>query len=239
MIDGISSNNLYANSAESRVMQRRLEQWGIDIDAMSLMFLTSRGNQESVINRIGLELGINETPSESNLSFDRYITAENDQNNYLFQGEDGNLYNLNFTEGTYSEISVNDFAEENGLIEDGDKFYDVVDFGQNKAEFTDYAFQGTGDGKLDKAEVAIGGGTWGSIKWVRQEVDQTLWGSGESSGNSVISNLAFSNIIKHKDQWLNATDEEELEKAESEEEYWEMIAEKAVEAMDETGKAEY
>jgi len=204
-----------------------------------MLFLTTRGNQQKVMDRMGEELGINKQPSDQNLSFDRYVTAADDQNNYLFKGEDGNLYNLNFTEGTYSEKSLDNFAEENGLIENGDKFYDVASFGQNEAEFIDYAFQGTGDGKLDRAEIGLGGGTWGSVKWVRQEVNHKLWGAGATSGEAVISNLAFSNILKNKDQWLNATDEEELSQVDSYEAYLQRVAEKAVKAMDETGKAEY
>lgn len=240
MLDGVTSNNLYANSAEASVLASRMKLLGYsDIDAKSMLFLTSKGNQENVLDTIGLQLGINEKPSDSNLSFEHYVSATGDQNNYLFQGEDGNLYNLDFTGGTYSEKSIEEFAEENGFIKDGDKFYDIVDFGQDEASFIDYAFGGTGDGKLDKVEVAAGNETWSSVKWVRQEVNYSSWSAGANDVADAVSSKAFSNILKHKDQWLNSVDEAEILKSvNSYEEYLQRVAEKIVEKMDETGKAD-
>lgn len=238
----LGTNSIYSSS-EARVLAQRQKQlaqiYGYDLDEKSLLFATTHGNQDAVLDQIGQQLGINQKPSDQNLSFDRYVNSSESEHNIMFQGEDGKVYNLNFTDGTYYEKSVEDFAEENGLINEEGKFYDIVDFGQDKAEFIDYAFQGAGDGKLDRTEVGLGNSTWGSINWVRQEVDQTTWGDGGSSGNSIISNIAFSNIVKHKDQWLNATDLAELEDSESYEEYLEKLAQKAVENMDETGNAEY
>ncbi len=248
MINETISKNLYTDSAEARVASNRnrrmAQDYGmVDLDMKSSLFLTSHGNQERVINRIGEELGINEKPSDTNLSFYRCISAEDDVNNYLFQGKDtdGNLYNINFTDGTYSAQSVNSFAKDSGLIVNGDQFYDIVDFGQDKAEFIDYAFEGTDDKFANTNDVSItdlGANTdWSRVKWVRQEVDFKTWGSSDTSQVATTSNEAFSNIIKHKDQWLSDLDKAELAQTKSETEYLQKIIEKAVKRLDETGKA--
>lgn len=248
MINDAISKNLYTDSAEARVAANRnkrlAQDYGmVDLDIKSSLFLTSHGNQERVMNRIGEELGINEKPSDENLSFYRCISADDDVNNYLFQGEDadGNLYNINFTNGTYSTQSVNSFAKDSGLIVNGDQFYDIVDFGQDKAEFINYQFEGTGDGRADFQDVPIttlgANPDWSRIKWVNQEVDFTTWGSSDTSQVTTASNIAFSNIIKHKDQWLSDLDKAELAQCTSDYDYTLKLIEKAVKRMDETGKA--
>ena len=236
------STNLY-DSNEAMVMARRAKALGLDVQ--SALYLVSRGNTKDAMKQVGVELGINKTISDNNLSFDSFVKSSNSENNYLFQGEDGNLYNLNYDNKKVSAESVEDFAEEIGLInEDVGKSYDVVSFGQNKAEFINYVFDGSGigttnDGKANTTKVALGDTTWRNIKWVQQEVNQKTWGSGGTDEVSVISNRAFSNIFKHRNQWLTATQKAELQKVTSYEEYLEMIAEFAVKDMDESGKAEY
>lgn len=178
--------NLYSSSTASVLNSRQdafRKLYGFDIDIKSTLFACSGGNQEQVLNRIGFELGINETPADNNLSFDRYVSSSKNQDDIMFQGNDGMLYNLDFTEGTISEQSENDWVENNyaGLInpdDDSDRNYDVIDFGQNSAELINYSFTGTGDGcdKISADANVFASSTnvskWGdSIKWVYQEVD--------------------------------------------------------------------
>ena len=236
------STNLY-DSNEATVMARRARALGLDVQ--SALYLVSRGKADDAMKQVGIELGINKSLSDNNLSFDSFVKSSDSDNNFLFQGEDGNLYNLNYDTNKVSSQSVEEFAEENGLInEDVGKAYDVVSFGQNNAEFINYVFDGSGigttnDGRADTTKVALGNQTWRNIKFVQQEVNQKTWGSGASDEVSVVSNRAFSNIFKHRNQWLTATQKTELQKVKSYEEYLELIAEFAVKDMDESGKAEY
>jgi len=232
----IVSASLY-DSAEATVLARRSKQMGFD--AQTTLSIISGGQTQAALDQMGLELGINKNDGKQNLTFDSYVKSSESGNNMLFQGEDGLLTNLNFDEGTYSQESVEDFAEDHGLIEDDDKFYDVVDFGQNEANFIDYAFEGTGDGKADKTTVNVGDSTWQSIKWVRQEVDQTTWGSGATDQVSTASNKAFTTIFNRRNQWLSATQKAKLQECTSYNDYLEKLAEYAVKDMDETGKAVY
>ena len=176
--------SVYSSSTAS-VLMRRMKDSGYS-DLKSAAFMFSGGKHEEVINLIGNELGINDKPTDKNLSFDRYVTSSNDSGNLLFQGNDGNLYGLNFSTGDTSEQSEEKWIEENyaGLINPEDKSdrnYDVIDFGQNSAEIINYAFTGTGDG-LDEFQTnafdAFASNTnaeqWGdSIKWLYKEVDIT------------------------------------------------------------------
>ena len=231
------SSNLY-DSNEASVLARRSRSIGYD--ALSTVLLTSKGHDQKVMDQMGLELGINKTSDDHNLSFDSFVRSSENDNNMLFQGEDGMLSNLDFTNGTVSQQSVEEFAVENGLIfNDGDKAYDIVDFGQNKAEFINYQFEGTGDGIANRTPVNLGNSTWGRVNFVNQEIDHTTWMSGRTDSVSLASNEAFSNLIKHRDQWLSATQKAELSRVTTYEEYLEKIAEFACQNLDETGNAEY
>ena len=231
------STNLY-DSGEAAVLKRRAAAMGLDVTSMALM--TSRNGVDAVADQMGLELGINKTTDEHNLSFDSFVKSSTSENNLLFQGEDGMLSNLNFNTMEVSQQSEADFAKENGMINDeGDKFYDVVDFGQNKAEFVDYSFEGTGDGKADTTPVSVANQDWTSVKWVRQEVDQTTWGTGATDPISTKSNEAFQTIFRRRNQWLSATQKAQLLRVDSWDAYLQKLAEFAVKDMDETGTKEY
>ncbi len=235
------TGNLY-ESAEARVAASRREGLGElygDLDMKSSLFATAGEGINDVSQQMGRELGINKTLQDDNLSFDHYVTSTNDKSNIMFQGEDGNLYNLNFSAGSADGVSTEKFAKDNGLISNGDKFYDVVHFGQDSANFTDYAFEGLGDGKQDSQSVGLGNNTWSNMNWVRQEVNTKLWGNGGSDLQSQTANNAFSNITKHADQWLTDEQYDILQSIESHDEFLKKLAEFAVKAMDETGQAEY
>ena len=179
--------SLYSGSTTASVLNSRQDTlrklYGFDIDIKSTAFACSAGRQEEILNTIGLELGINETPMDNNLSFNRYVSSSKNPDDIMFQGNDGILYNLDFTDGKVTEQSENDWIEENyqGLInpdDDSDRNFDVIDFGQNSAELINYSFTGTGDGcdKISTDANAFASSTtvskWGnSIQWVYQEVD--------------------------------------------------------------------
>lgn len=229
------SANLYNNSAEAKVLAKRARALGYDVQ--TTLAMTSRGNMQDSLDQIGVELGINKSMSDHNLTFDRHIKADGNNEDMLFQGNDGMLYNLDFTSGTVSSKSTIDFAQEHGLINEEGKFYDVVVFGQNKAEFIDYKFGGTGDGKLDTVKVNISDPKWAGIKYVNQETDYKAWTSSGGDLYSSTAREAFSNILEHASQWMSATDYEELAKCDTYEERMEKFRELAVKAMDETGEA--
>lgn len=250
MINGFNSNSLYGASAEAAVANRRQQQlakiYGNGIDMKSAMFFYSGGRQEEVLDRIALETGINETPAEDNISFDKYVTAENDKDNMLFQGTDGNLYNINFTNGTYGAKDQNEFVEENyaGLInpdDKSDKAYDVVEFGQDNAEFINYANVGYGDGcdnvetSIDNFSSATEGVLWGNnIKWVYQEVNLNPTNGADIS----VYNKFMSNIVSNSTQWMSSEDIQKIQQTEGYEEYIKKIVDRAIKSMsynDESG----
>ncbi len=187
------SISLYSSSTASVLSSRQKAMqklYGFDIDMKSTAFALSGGKQEDVLNRIGVELGINETPMENNLSFNRYVSSSKNADDIMFQGNDGMLYNLDFSENIVTEQSETAWIDENykGLImqdqktgeyDYSDRNYDVIDFGQNSAEIINYSFTGIGDGcdkiQTDASTAFASSSTaskWGdSIQWVYQEVD--------------------------------------------------------------------
>ena len=202
----ISSSMYYSSTASTLAsFNKQLSKLYGPLDIKSTAFMLTGGKQEEVITRIGLETGINETPVDNNLSFERYITAENNPNDILFQGTDGNLYNLNFSSGSVSSISEKEWIDENyyGLItedDDSDRCYDVIDFKQDSAEIINYSFNGTGDGADDfSIDAHYGFGNpdidskWGNtVKWVLREVD--------------IANPStnfFNNVKENSSQYIN------------------------------------
>ena len=199
------STNLYSSST-AEVLQRRMEACGYS-DIKSAAFMLTGGREEQMIHQIGVELGVNEKPTDNNLSFDRYVSSSIDNQNLLFQGNDGNLYGLDFTTGKTSEQSEDAWIDKNylGLIaynkETGeydysDRNYDVIEFGQDSAEIINYSFTGAGDGVDEHptdAYAAFGSDTdaaqWGnSVKWVYKEVD--LEAPSQNFLNSVSRNRA-------------------------------------------------
>lgn len=230
------SGTLY-QSAEATTAKSRQEAlsafYGAAIDIKSTLFAVGGDNYNAAAKQIGREIGVNDTLEDDNINFDRYVSASDDKDNLLFQGEDGNLYNLNFTTGAVDEQSTEEFAEENGLIVEGDKFYDIVSFGQDSAEFIDYAFEGLGDGKQDRTEINLGNSTWSSVNWVRQEVDTSVWTNGQSDSYSSTANKAYKNIIKHASQWLTASDYTTLSKCTTYSDYIKKLAELATQRLNE------
>ena len=74
----LGTNSIYSSS-EARVLAQRQKQlaqiYGYDLDEKSLLFATTHGNQDAVLDQIGQQLGINQKPSDQNLSFDRYVNS--------------------------------------------------------------------------------------------------------------------------------------------------------------------
>ncbi len=239
------ATNVYSSST-AEVLMRRMRACGYS-DIKSAAFMLTGGREEEVINQIGVELGINDKLSDKNLSFDRYVTSSNDTGNLLFQGNDGNLYGLDFTTGKTSEQSEEEWIEENyaGLInrdqETGeydysDRNYDVIDFGQNSAEIINYSFTGTGDGvdefetdAFDAFASNTDAGQWGSaIKWVYKEVDLTA-----------PSQDFLSNVSRNQSKYISATEANYIYKTQGYQAYANTLLNKAINAMsynDESGE---
>lgn len=219
---------------------RRMRACGYS-DIKSAAFMLTGGREEEVINQIGVELGVNDKLSDNNLSFDRYVTSSNDSGNLLFQGNDGNLYGLDFTTGKTSKQSEDEWIEENyaGLInpdDESDRNYDVIDFGQNSAEIINYAFTGTGDGvnefetdAFDAFASNTDAGQWGSsIKWVYKEVDLTA-----------PSQDFLSNVSRNQSKYISSAEANQIYKTEGYQAYANTLLSRAVTAMsynDESGE---
>jgi len=233
------SSNVYSSSTAD-VLMRRMRACGYS-DIKSAAFMLTGGREEEVINQIGVELGVNDKLSDNNLSFDRYVTSSNDSGNLLFQGNDGNLYGLDFTTGKTSEQSEEEWIEENyaGLInpdDESDRNYDVIDFGQNSAEIINYAFTGTGDGvnefetdAFDAFASNTDAGQWGSsIKWVYKEVDLTA-----------PSQDFLSNVGRNQSKYISSTEANQIYKTQGYQAYANTLLSRAVTAMsynDESGE---
>lgn len=239
------ATNVYSSSTAD-VLMRRMRACGYS-DIKSAAFMLTGGREEEVINQIGVELGVNDKLSDNNLSFDRYVTSSNDSGNLLFQGNDGNLYGLDFTTGKTSEQSEEEWIDENykGLImqdkETGeydysDRNYDVIDFGQNSAEIINYAFTGTGDGvnefetdAFDAFASNTDAGQWGSsIKWVYKEVDLTA-----------PSQDFLSNVSRNQSKYISSTEANQIYKTQGYQAYANTLLSRAVTAMsynDESGE---
>lgn len=220
------SNSISGNSAEAKVaMDRMARDYGGTIDMKSYLYSTG-ANVEDVTQQIGIELGINKDGYDNNLSFDSYVSSATDQNNFLFQSEDGNLHNLDFTSDKFVSQSTEQFAKDNGLIVDGKKVYDVVDFGQNHAAFTNYSIL---SGEQTSVSINLGNPKWSNIDWTLSRIDSSYWGRGGSDREAVKSNRAFSNILEHAEEWLTYDDYAQLDKCESEEEELALLKEWAEE----------
>ena len=239
------ATNVYSSSTAD-VLMRRMRACGYS-DIKSAAFMLTGGREEEVINQIGVELGVNDKLSDKNLSFDRYVTSSNDSGNLLFQGNDGNLYGLDFTTGKTSKQSEDEWIDENykGLImqdkETGeydysDRNYDVIDFGQNSAEIINYAFTGTGDGvnefetdAFDAFASNTDAGQWGSaIKWVYKEVDLTA-----------PSQDFLSNVSRNQSKYISSAEANQIYKTEGYQAYANTLLNRAVRAMsynDESGE---
>ncbi len=233
------SSNVYSSSTAD-VLMRRMRACGYS-DIKSAAFMLTGGREEEVINQIGVELGVNDKLSDNNLSFDRYVTSSNDSGNLLFQGNDGNLYGLDFTTGKTSKQSEDEWIEENyaGLInpdDESDRNYDVIDFGQNSAEIINYAFTGTGDGinefetdAFDAFASNTDAGQWGSaIKWVYKEVDLTA-----------PSQDFLSNVSRNQAKYISSAEANHIYKTQGYQAYANALFNKAINAMsynDESGE---
>lgn len=239
------ATNVYSSST-AEVLMRRMRACGYS-DVKSAAFMLTGGREEEVINQIGVELGVNDKLSDKNLSFDRYVTSSNDSGNFLFQGNNGNLYGLNFTTGKTSEQSEEEWIDENykGLINKdqvtgeydySDRNYDVIDFGQNSAEIINYSFTGTGDGvdefetdAFDAFASNTDAGQWGSaIKWVYKEVDLTA-----------PSQDFLSNVSRNQSKYISATEANHIYKTQGYQAYANTLFNKAINAMsynDESGE---
>ena len=242
---GVTNNNLYAVSSQASYALSYQDAFSAavgGVDMQSTLFMMSGGNPESVLDVIEVQTGISESLIDSKISFNKYVTAENERDNYLFQGTDNQLHNIDFKNGTYGSISETEFVAENfsGLLIDGEKgdlAYDVLSFGAGSAEFINYAATGYDDG-CDTVEMAskdvassAEGLKWGNnIKWAYKEVNPN---------NPSMSFI--SDVMRTSTQWLSSEEILDLQQETTYQSYIQKlldIALKVMSANDEAGSTQ-
>lgn len=203
------SYGLYSQSATARSADAWLKALnqlcGGGIDMKSAMCMATNGKEERVLDCIAAETGISKSVTDNQIDFNRYVSAENQQDNYLFQGNDQQIHNINFAEGTYSSQSERSYVAENfgGMTIDGEKgdmAYDIVKFGNDKAEFINYAATGYDDG-CDRVDIGA--------KDLATSQEGLKWGNKinfsyrEINPNNPSSSF-ISDIMQTSTQWLSS-----------------------------------
>ena len=132
----------------------------------------------------------------------------NSRDDRIFQSSSSNLFtNIDFEKGTYQILDEQTMTEALGMNWSGGKPYDILEITNNKINFYEFIFGGTGDGKqlnvtmhLNELESA----RWGINNFVLREVNTEL-ASSENEATDYESMLAQSSLKIIKDnmpQWM-------------------------------------
>ena len=237
--------NLYSSS-EAQVLSTRQKQYermfGVKLDAKSAAYLASGGRQDAVINRIGVELGINETGADNNLSFYKYVSAEKNSNDILFQGNNGNLYNIDFSKGKVETIDEKKWVDENfvglmlqnqetGEFDYSDRQYDAFKFGQDNAEFINYSFEGTADGcKTISVDASWAFGSSEETKINKKWGDKIQWSYKEVNITNPSSDFV-NHVLKNATSYISKQEAAEIIQKDGYSKYYDKLFQKAAEAM--------
>lgn len=239
------SYSLYSNSSTASSLSGWQSAYSAvfgNVDMKSTMFAASGGRHEDVLDAIAVEIGISKNMCDNQIDFNRYVSAENQQDNYLFQGNDNQFHNINFDEGTYSSQSERSYVAENfgGMMIDGEKgdmAYDIVKFGNDKAEFINYAATGYDDG-CDRVDIGV--------KDLATSQEGLKWGSKinysyrEINPNNPSSSF-ISDVMQTSTQWLSSEQILDLQQQTTYESYIQKLIEAALQVFssnDEGGMTE-
>ncbi len=208
-LPGITTAGLAIESREYNVQANRYKTrqqvFGNDIDFKSNLFMSGTDG-DAVLSKIGRDLN-------ADLSWGRYITDNNDNNDIVFQSGNGGEYtNINFGKGYYTKMNELQFAYSTGAFGSDQNYlaknkpYDLVVFGQDQAQFVDYKFSGFADGQSTTVIPFSNydNTRWGkNVSYVSQEfnpfaVDYNPYSTGEAG----IANNIYNQICAQAPQWM-------------------------------------
>lgn len=142
------------------------------------------------------------------LNWDKYLESNDKKNDLLFQSNDNKTYtNVDFNKGTYEKMDEKGFTEKLGMSWENGKPYDVFEINQNKINFYDFVFGGTGDGNQMNTEINLSGfdnARWGLQNYTIREVDTSYWNKATDYTNSesILSKDSLRVIIQAIPQWM-------------------------------------
>lgn len=213
---GFNSNLGREYDIQNARWQQRQQVFG-DIDFKSNLFMSGTDG-DAVLQRIENTIEGNSWYGNGiagdTLSWDRYITDSDNPNDVLFQSANGGTYtNIHFDQGWYSQMNEKQFAYETGAFGSdlSVKPYDLVIFGQDQAQFTEYKYSGFADGQ---STTVIPFSNFDNTRWdknvsfVQQEfnpfaVDYNPYSTGENG----IANNIYWQMLGQSSQWMTYSDE--------------------------------
>lgn len=184
------------------------------------------------------------------LNWNSYLASDDKPNDVLFESSNDKMFtNVNFDQGNYDIMDEKGFTTKLGMDWSNGKPYDVFKVNQNKIDFYDFTFGGTGDGdqanevfdlsKFDNAR-------WGLQNYTIREVDTSYWSTTPATTTGTTSSTADKqkalsldslNLIKQAmPQWMTDQISNELSQyKEGSTEYLTKFYQEAVKLMDQEG----
>ncbi len=156
-------------------------------DIKSSMFMTGV-DANVVLQRVEnqIETGNQSTGNGTDgdlLSWDSYLTSNENDANYLYQSSDGSLFSdVNFLADSYKIEDRKTFAESMGI-----DAYDTFNIYQNKVTAYEFTFDGLGDGNQAKIEQNVNEVPWGSLTSSYREVDTSYWNAKSEAAGTLTS----------------------------------------------------
>lgn len=147
------------------------------------------------------------------LSWDHYLKANGQSNNFIFGSPDSHLFtNINFNAGEFDVMNEESFSNLLGMDWSEGKPYDIFSMGQNMINFYEFQFGGVDDGKQANLPFDMES-AWGKGTYIEREVDTSYWYKGidYSDPESIKSYTSLQEMINAMDQWITDDDKAVLD----------------------------